>query len=189
MVIFNEYVGDDNVIGTHKIIFIRKEAKMDEKRFEYYLTNRVDDQISYFDKNAIKNQKYYKFLKFTAISCNILTTMTIALAFTVPEKYKLYMGIIALILSTIVLATYQLEEFQNYGAKWEKFRLVAEELKSEKFMFMNNAGRYYANNPEENQKLFVNTVENIMKGTDISYFSLMVEPSKRIEKHLENITK
>jgi len=68
--------------------------------------------------------------------------MTIALAFTVPEGYKISMGILALVLSTVVLATYQWEEFENYGAKWEKFRLVAEQLKSEKFLFLNNSGRY-----------------------------------------------
>lgn len=163
---------------------------MDENEFEKnYLTKRVEDQITYFDKNAIKNQKFYKFLKTTAISCNVLTTMTIALAFTVPENFKIYMGILALVLSTIVLATYQIEEFQNYGAKWEKFRLVAEQLKSEKFVFFNNAGKYSSDNPLENQKLFVNSVENIIRGTDISYFSLIVEPGARIERRLETLTK
>jgi hypothetical protein len=95
------------------------------------------------------------------------------------------MGIIALVLSTIVLATYQWEEFQNYGAKWEKFRLVAEQLKSEKFMFLNSAGRYASQAEQESQKLFVETVEGIIRGTDLSYFSLIVEPGKRIEKRLQ----
>src|ERR1700730_5538466 len=100
-----------------------------------YISKRVDDQLAYFDSSAIKNQRAYKRLKSISISCNVATTMAIALAFTVPEAYKVFMGILALVLSTIVLGTYQLEEFQNYGAKWEKFRLVAEQLKSEKFMF------------------------------------------------------
>jgi hypothetical protein len=135
---------------------------MSEKDFDY-ITDRVDDQISYFDKNAIENQKRYRFLKSTAIVCNVLTTMTIALAFTVPEKFKVLMGIIALILSTIVLATYQWEEFQNYGGKWEKFRLVAEQLKSEKYLFLTNSGRYLLNDQEEKLKLFATTVENILQ--------------------------
>ena len=107
-----------------------------------YIAKRVDDQLAYFDSSALKNQRAYKRLKSTSIACNVLTTMTIALAFTVSEQYKVYMGILALVLSTIVLATYQWEEFQNYGAKWEKFRLVAEQLKSEKFLFLNRAGHY-----------------------------------------------
>ncbi|WP_447980718.1 DUF4231 domain-containing protein [Candidatus Nitrospira bockiana] len=41
-----------------------------------------------------------------------------------------------------MLGTYQLEEFQDYWAKWEKFRLVAEQLKSERFMYLNRVGPY-----------------------------------------------
>jgi hypothetical protein len=111
--------------------------------------------------------------------------MTIALAFTVPEEYKVAMGILALILSTIVLATYQWEEFENFGAKWEKFRLVAEQLKSEKQMYINGVGRYNSGDPDTNFREFVESVEAVIRGTDISYFSLMVDPGRRIEKRLE----
>jgi hypothetical protein len=112
---------------------------MDTNEFDRYMKEQVDDQLNYFDTNAKKNQKWYRRLKLSAILCNVLTTMTIALAFTVPENYKVKMGILALALSTIVLATYQFEEFQNFGAKWEKFRLVAEQIKSEKYKFLNRA--------------------------------------------------
>ncbi|MGA3351098.1 MAG: DUF4231 domain-containing protein [Candidatus Sulfotelmatobacter sp.] len=150
-----------------------------------YITKRVDDQLAYFDSSALKNQKAYKRLKSTSIACNVLTTMTIALAFTVSEQYKVYMGILALVLSTIVLATYQWEEFQNYGAKWEKFRLVAEHLKSEKLLFLNRAGHYAEEDERIAAREFVETVENIIHGTDVSYFSLIVEPGRRIEKRLQ----
>ena len=150
-----------------------------------YVNERLEDQIRYFDTNAIRNQRAYRFLKTTAIICNVFTTMTIALAFTVPENYKVTMGIIALILSTIVLGTYQWEEFQNFGAKWEKFRLVAEQLKSEKYFFLNAAGRYTSPDKAENLRNLVEMVEGIVRGTDISYFSLMVEPGKRIEKRMQ----
>jgi hypothetical protein len=152
---------------------------------EAYLHERVDNQIAYFDSSAIKNQGRYRALKRTSIVCNILTTMTIALAFTVPEQYKIFMGILALVLSTLVLATYQWEEFENYGAKWEKFRLVAEQLKSEREMYLHRAGRYTAADSDANHRAFVEAVESIIRGTDISYFSLMVDPGRRIEKRLE----
>lgn len=158
---------------------------MSEDEIAVYIKERVDDQIKYFDSSAIKNQKSYRRLKFTAIGCNILTTMTIALAFTVPEDFKLAMGIVALVLSTVVLGTYQLEEFQNYGAKWEKFRLVAEQMKSEKFMFMNRSGNYRAGDDGDRSRALVERIESLIRGTDIAYFSLMVEPGRRIEKRLQ----
>lgn len=153
-----------------------------------YMTSRLDHQLDYFDSSAIKNQKRYKVLKRLAILCNILTTMTIALAFTVPADYKVKMGIVALVLSTLVLATYQLEEFENFGAKWEKFRLVAERLRSEKYMFLSGVGVYSSGDDDQKKRKLVETVERIIQGTDLSYFTLIVEPGKRIEKRLEQHT-
>lgn len=140
---------------------------------------RVDEQIEYCENKARDNQRNYRRLKQISIACNILTTFTIALAFTVPESFKIWMGIFALILSTTVLATYQWEEFQNYGSHWEKFRLVAEQFKSEKFLFINNAGRYILHSDLENQKLFVETIEKILRETDCTYFTQLVNPGKK----------
>ena len=149
-----------------------------------YIKDRVEDQIQYFDQKASKNQKWYRFLKKTAVVSNILTTMTIAVAFTVPDDYKVWMGIGALVLSTLVLATYQWEEFANYGAKWERFRLVAELLKSEKFLYKHQAGPYASGDEKGRHRYLVETVEAIIRGTDISYFSLMVDPGRRIKQRL-----
>ena len=150
-----------------------------------YIIKRVDDQINYFDLKAIENQKNYKRTKTLSILCNVLTTFIIALVFIVPENLKIFTGVIALALSTTVLATYQWEEFQNYGSKWEKFRLIAEQLKSEKCLYLNNAGKYSCDESSLNRILFIETVEGMIKGTDIAYFTLLVEPGKRIEKRLE----
>ena len=149
-----------------------------------YIKDRLEPQIDYFDKSATRNKKYYETLKSISVMCSVLTTLAIAIAF-VFSHYTIYIGIFALISSTIVLGTYQWEEFRNYGAKWEKFRLVAEQLKSEKYLFLNNSGRYTDETQNEKQQLFVNTIENILRGTDINYFTLLVDPGKRIEKRLE----
>ena len=116
---------------------------------ESYLTDRVDDQIKYFDLNAIRNQRIYRFLRMTAISCNVLTALAIALTFAAPALYKVYVGLAALGLTLIVLATYQIEEFFNFGAKWQKFRIVGELVKSEKYIFLNGAGVYSSGDVEQ----------------------------------------
>jgi hypothetical protein len=158
-----------------------------DKAFDY-ITDRLDDQYQYFNSSAMKNQKYYKRLKVLAVICNILTTFTIALIFALPDVVRIYLSISALVFSTLVLASYQWEEFQNYGAKWEKFRLVAEQLKSEKSMYLCGVGKYKENN-EERLELLVETVESIIKGTDLSYFTLLVDPGRRIEKRLSSNSK
>ena len=149
---------------------------------ESYITDRVNDQIKYFDLNAIRNQRIYRFLRMTAISCNVLTALAIALTFAVPAQYKVYVGLAALGLTLIVLATYQIEEFFNFGAKWQKFRIVGELVKSEKYIFLNGAGVYSSGDVEQRKRLFVKKIEDIFRGTDMSYFSLMVEPGKGLER-------
>jgi len=157
-----------------------------------YISDRVDNQISYFDASAIRYQKYFRRLKLTGIICNIATTLIIGAIFAFPEMptVKLILSVVAFVSSTIVLGTYQLEEFQNNGAKWEKFRLVAEQMKAEKYLYLTCSGRYgiYAleSNDIEKNQMFVDTIEKIIKATDISYFSLMVDPGRRIEKRLAN---
>jgi hypothetical protein len=160
---------------------------MVKTRVSEYLADRVESQLTYFDSRAVQNKRRYKTLKLTAITCNVLTTMAIALVFAVPEQSKAAMGIVALVLSTTVLATYQIEEFHNFGAKWEKFRLVAEQLKSEKFMFLGRAGRYSSPDDDLNERLFIEAIEAIVTGTAISYFLLMVEPGKRLEKRSQHL--
>jgi Protein of unknown function (DUF4231) len=152
-----------------------------------YVNDRVDQQIGYFDSGAMHNQKWYRRLKVTSIVCNVLTTLIIGISFTVPDAYKIAMGITALVLSTLVLATYQCEEFYNFGAKWEKFRLVAEQLKSEKYLCLSSVGRYASSDWPTRERVLVMAVEQIIRGTDIAYFALMVDPGRRIERRLENL--
>ena len=149
---------------------------------ESYINDRVDDQIKYFDRSAVKNQRIYRFLRIVAISCNVLTALAIALTFAVPAEYKKEVGIVALALTMIVLLTYQIEEFFNFGAKWQKFRIVGELIKSEKYLYLNGAGVYTSADLEQRKRIFVKRVEDIFRSTDMSYFSLTVEPTKGLER-------
>lgn len=159
---------------------------MEENDFAY-IHDRIDQQVQYLEPLAIKYKRLYTILKSTAIACNVLTTFTIALAFTVPDAFRTFMGIVALILSTVVLATYQWEEFHNYGGIWEKFRLVAERLKSEKFLFLSGSGPYGEIEGDGRRRTLVDRVESILQGTDISYFYLMVDPGRRAGGRFEDI--
>lgn len=154
-----------------------------------YIQCRLENQIEYFTKSANTNQKNYKILKRLGIYCNVFTSIAIGLIFAIPnliDFYKFILNIVAFGSSTIVLATYQWEEFHNYGAKWEKFRLIAERLKGEKYLYLMNSGIYanYVDISQKNQK-FVEIIEKIIHETDLSYFTLLVDPGKRIEKKLE----
>ncbi|MDE0186735.1 MAG: DUF4231 domain-containing protein [Candidatus Poribacteria bacterium] len=92
---------------------------------ESYMTERVDNQVENFDQLARCNQRIYSFLRMATIACNVLTAFAIALTLAAPARYKIYAGLGALVVSMIVLAAHQIQEFYKFGSKWEKFRTVA----------------------------------------------------------------
>ncbi len=152
---------------------------------ESYMAERVDNQVENFDQLARRNQRIYSFLRMATIACNVLTAFAIALTLAAPARYKIYMGLGALVLSMIVLATHQIQEFYKFGSKWEKYRTVAEQIKSEKFLFLNDAGTYRAGDTDSKKRAFIESVEGIIQGTDKSYFALMMEPGEEHETHLQ----
>lgn len=152
---------------------------------ESYMTERVDCQVEEFDHQARRNQRIYGFLRMATITCNVLTTLAIALTLAAPARFKLFVGLGALVLSMIVIATHQIQEFYKFGAKWEKFRTVAEQIKSEKYLFLNHAGTYRAGETDSKKRAFIESVEGIIQGTDKSYFALMIEPNKEHETQLQ----
>ena len=152
---------------------------------ESYMTERVDSQVENFDQQARRNQRIYSFLRMATIACNVLTAFAIALTLAAPARFRMYVGFGALVLSMIVLATHQIQEFYKFGAKWEKFRTVAEQIKSEKFLFLNDAGTYRAGDTESKKRAFIESVEGIIQGTDKSYFALMMEPGEEHETQLQ----
>lgn len=152
---------------------------------ESYMTERVDSQVEKFDQQARRNQRIYSVLRMTTITCNVLTALAIALTLAAPGRYRVYVGLGALVLSMIVLATHQIQEFYKFGAKWEKFRTVASQIKSEKFLFLNDAGAYRAGDTDSKKRAFIESVEGIIQGTDKSYFALMIEPAEEHETQLQ----
>ena len=152
---------------------------------ESYMSDRVDSQVENLEQHARRNQRIYGILRMTTIICNVLTALAIALTLAAPARYRIYVGLGALVFSMIVLATHQIQEFYKFGAKWEKFRTVAEQIKSEKFLFLNDAGTYRAGDTDSKKRAFIESVEGIIQRTDKSYFALMIEPDEESETHLQ----
>ena len=142
---------------------------MEKSNIDNYL-EQLDRDINWFDDSSINNKKNYELLKNVTIICNVLTTVTIALVFIVPQIFQFYVVIIALILSSIVLATYQWEETHNYGPQWASYRNTTEELKRERDLYLNQAGSYNSGNLKENFSFFVEKITYIKEQTDKSYF-------------------
>jgi hypothetical protein len=145
-----------------------------------YLKERFTPQLAYIEKKSAFNQGRYFLMRQTMLIASWLTPVGIFIQFMFPQSWNLreYWGIVPMILATIAVGSYQWEEVHNYGSQWSKFRLVAENLKHQLVYLEYGTGPFRGLSREEAQKAFVEIVEKIIEGTDINYFTLMVDPHR-----------
>jgi hypothetical protein len=143
-----------------------------------YLTERFDPQLAYFESKSSFNQHRYLMMRQLMLIASWLTPLGIFLQFMVPQTWQNYWAIVPMILSTIAVGSYQWEEVHNYGSQWSKFRLVSENLKHQRVYFENRTGPFRNLLAEDAQRAFVEVVEKVIEGTDINYFTLMVDPHR-----------
>lgn len=122
---------------------------------EEYLKKFVDDQIGWYDRKSINNQKWYKRLRIIAIVCSILIPLLAGYLDDL-EYLKYFVGglgaIVALIESLIGL--------NKYKENWIEYRATCEALQREKRLFLTLAGSY-----KDTKVTFSNFVERIEKIT------------------------
>jgi len=95
--------------------------------------DRLEDQISWYDRKATTNQRWFKRLKaLTMIAAAFVPVLSVI------DAGKLYAAGLGIL---IVLAEgfQQLNQFQ---ANWLAYRSTCEALKHEKFLFLARAGQY-----------------------------------------------
>jgi hypothetical protein len=146
---------------------------------ETYLKERWADQQAYFERKATANQTLYMRTRVVTLVAIWLTPISIAGAILYPPLQSALYDFIPLVLSSAGLGSYQWEELYNYGAKWAKFRLVAERLKGHRELFLQRTGMYRDLDDAAAQKQFVEFCEGLIEGTDVNYFILMVDPRRR----------
>ena len=142
------------------------------------MTERFEDQLRYFESKSSFNQRKYLLMRKLMLIASWLTPLAIFTQFIIPLKDRDYWAFIPIILSTVAVGTYQWEEVHNYGSQWSKFRLVAENLKHQRVYFESQSGPFRELTADEAKKTFVEIVEKIVEGTDINYFTLMIDPHR-----------
>ena len=105
---------------------------------EEYLTARVNDQISWYDKTSADNKRWFMILKVAEIILALFIPFLSAYIGSTGEMLKITVGILGIIVAAIA-GIITLVKFQE---KWIEYRTVTESLKLEKFLFLAKAGPY-----------------------------------------------
>jgi len=122
---------------------------------EEYFSQRLDDQINWFDKKSGFNKKAFMYLRTVEIIAALIIPFLAGYVDDGNAAKVVFIGSLSIIVAAIasILTLYKFQE------NWIEYRMVAESLKYEKFLFLANAGCY---REDCSFAEFVERIENIL---------------------------
>ena len=110
---------------------------MDESE---YLKDRLDDQINWYDRKSIKNQKYYKLFQLILI----LSAAAIPLlsGYLVQKETSTYLPYIIGALGFFVAIITAILSLYKFQENWTAYRTTCESLQHEKYLYLTKTERF-----------------------------------------------
>ena len=126
---------------------------METEDFQKYLEERYKDQINWYDKKSVWNQKLYRHFQLSVIILAAITPVLVAIA---PEATRWPAVIIAALVAigTTILKTFKYQE------NWINYRTTCETLRKEIHFYRAGLGDY--RDSEDREALFVERVESLI---------------------------
>ncbi|MCL6611028.1 MAG: DUF4231 domain-containing protein [Peptococcaceae bacterium] len=129
---------------------------------EQYITERLDNQIEWYDKKSTWNQYWFKRLK--TLELLLSASIPAAIGYVAEQPWlKIY---IAMAGATIAIIT-GIHGLYNFQENWIQYRATCEMLKHEKYMFLAGSGIY--TDTQDTFCLLVDRVENIISHENINW--------------------
>jgi len=145
---------------------------MNKEEFEAYLNNRYYDQINWYDKKAMFNQRIYETFQRILIVLSALTPILVGIEDSIWQGRWLAIAVsFAVAVATSALTTFK------YHEKWINYRTTCETLRKE-IHFYNAKIREYADS-EDPEGLFIERVESLISREN----TLWLVSEKIKEKH------
>lgn len=137
---------------------------------EDYLEQRLNDQISWYDRKSTTNQRWFKRLRFA----EIVVAATIPFLSGFVDRWfpvKIAIGAFGVVVAVIasLLGLLQLQEH------WIEYRATAESLRKEKFLFLTQTDPYDKNDAFH---LLVQRVEALLSKENTEWAQSMMKPPK-----------
>jgi len=104
---------------------------------EEYLTQRLEDQMGYYDQKSQRNQRSYKRTKVIEILSASLIPLLAGNMDSLPYAHWL-VGLLGLLIAVCEA----MESLNKYQENWLLSRAVSQTLSKEKFLFLTKTGPY-----------------------------------------------
>lgn len=131
------------------------------------IITRLEEQISWYDKNSLDSQRYFKIYKIIEIIAAAL--IPFAAGFSAPAFLTGGLGVSVVVIEGIQ----QLNQFHH---NWIIYRSTCEALKHEKYLYFGNAGPYCK--AEDKTSLLADRVESLVSQEHAKWIFSRTEASK-----------
>ncbi len=133
-----------------------------------YIEQRLNDQISWYDRKSSENQRWFKRLRFAEI---VAATIIPFLSGFAGNSLAIRIAIGALgVVVAVIASLLALLHFQEH---WLNYRATAEALKTEKFLFLTQTQPY---DKEDAFHLLVQRVEALLSKENTGWMEAMMKP-------------
>lgn len=146
---------------------------MDESE---YIKERLDNQIEWYDAKSMKNQKIFKRIRIAEIGISASIPILSMFSDTSP-----IIKIIVAILGVLIVASISIQGMGNYHENWLEYRMIAETLKHEKFLYLTKSGVY--ENLEKPLGVLVGRVEGTISRENANWSQLNRSAKPKNNQH------
>ncbi len=141
---------------------------MDETQ---YLKDRLENQIDWYDRRSVQNQKWFKRLQVISIIAATSIPFLTGYITEATVTLKIITGFLGLFVAAIT-AVLGLYKFQEH---WLEYRTTCESLKHEKYLFLTRTDPY---NVEQAFPLLVQRIESLISKENTNWSQYMNKPAE-----------
>lgn len=157
------------------------KSRVDTMEPDSYLTQRVDDQLSYYEQSANRAKKAHNRTQMAIIVLGLLVPVMVNIPVEWGSDGQLLdisvpMQILITVTSLALAVLNGVANFKKFGDLWLSYRMTEELLKHEKFMFQTRSGKYGI--PETAFSEFVQSIESLLS-VEHNKFRSLIEESRR----------
>lgn len=139
---------------------------MSQEKADRYMSDRVDDQISWYDRKAKSNKRAYHISKIVSLTSSAFIPF---FAGQVANDSRWLLAISLCGISTTL--SEGLSSLFKSHENWLHYRATSEHLKHEKYMYLSLAGPYDAENIDA-EKTLVQRVEELTSSENVNWANM-----------------
>ncbi|MBK6930245.1 MAG: DUF4231 domain-containing protein [Saprospirales bacterium] len=129
-----------------------------KQQSEKYITDRIQDQISWYERKSRINKTGYYRCRYLIIGSGALIPLLVGYA----EGWFDWLKYVAGFLGVVVAVSEGIMSLKKFLENWSTYRLTAERLRRELYFYENMVGDDYAPGGEPAFKKFVLRAEQVM---------------------------